>query len=329
MSTHTTEPALSRPARDGAGPLPRTATPSRRPGTTGEAHPRRRRLRFQPAWLFMAPSLIILGVFVLFPILQTLYYSFFDWTIGASSQTFLGFGNYIKLFQDPQFWNALGVTLIFTAFAVVFQITLGFGSALLLLKDNLLTRIVRSVYFFPTIVSFVTIGLVWKFLLDPSIGLVGGLTQLLGLQPVAWLQSTSLALPSVIFVAVWRSVGFAMILFVAALKAVPAERYEAGRLDGANNRQLTLYITIPSVRPTLLFATMILTIQSLQVFDLVYVMTDGGPVFRTDSLVNLIYRDGFVNYQTGYASAISWVLFALIMLLSLLQLRLFRYNDVD
>jgi multiple sugar transport system permease protein/raffinose/stachyose/melibiose transport system permease protein len=329
VSTHTTQPALSRPARDGAGPLPPTATPPLPSGSRADAGRRRRSRSFQPAWLFMAPSLIILGVFVLFPILQTLYYSFFDWTIGASSQKFLGLGNYIRLFQDPQFWNALGVTLIFTAVAVVLQITLGFGSALLLLRENLITRIVRSVYFFPTIVSFVTIGLVWKFLLDPSIGLVGGLTQLLGLQPVAWLQSTSLALPSVIFVAVWRSVGFAMILFVAALKAVPAERYEAGRLDGANNRQLTFFITIPSVRPTLLFATMILTIQSLQVFDLVYVMTDGGPVFRTDSLVNLIYRDGFVNYQTGYASAISWVLFALIMLLSLLQLRLFRYNDVD
>lgn len=277
----------------------------------------------------MAPSLLILGVFVIFPIFQSLYYSFFNWTVGAASQQWVGFGNYAKLLQDPQFLNALGITLIFTVASVVLLIALGFGSALLLLRENLLTRIVRSIFFFPTIVSFVTIGLVWKFLLDPSIGLIGGLSQLVGLQPIGWLQSTSFALPSVIFVAVWRSVGFAMILFVAGLKGVPAERYEAGRLDGATNLQLTRFITIPSIRPTLLFATMILTIQSLQVFDLVYVMTDGGPVFHTDSLVNLIYRDGFVNFQTGYASAISWVLFAIIMLLSLIQLRLFRYNDVD
>lgn len=277
----------------------------------------------------MAPSLVILGVFVIFPIFQSLRYSFYDWTVGASSQTWVGLGNYVKLFQDGQFWNALGVTLIFTVVSVVLLIIVGFGAALLLLREDLATRIVRSIFFFPTIVSFVTIGLVWKFLLDPNIGLVGGVTAALGLHPIGFLQSTSLALPSVIFVAVWRSVGFAMILFVAGLKAVPAERYEAGRLDGATNAQLTRFITIPSVRPTLLFATMILTIQSLQVFDLVYVMTGGGPVFRTDSLVNLIYRDGFVNFQTGYASAISWVLFALIMLLSLVQLRVFRYNDVD
>jgi ABC-type sugar transport system permease subunit len=300
-----------------------------RPTRSAPSPERRRRRRFQPAWLFMAPSLLILGVFVLFPILQSLYYSFFNWTVGASSQEWLGLGNYIKLFHDPQFWNALGITLVFTAVSVVLLVALGFGTALALLRENLASRIVRSVYFFPTIVSLTGVGLVWKFLLDPDIGLVGGITRMLGLPPVAWLQSTTLALPSVIFVDVWKSVGFAMILFVAGLKGVPAERYEAGRLDGANTWQLTRFITIPSIRPTLLFATLILTIQSLQIFDLVYVMTDGGPVFHTDTLVNLIYRDGFVNFQTGYASAVSWVLFAIIMLISLLQLRLFRYNDVD
>lgn len=277
----------------------------------------------------MAPSLLILGVFVLFPILQSLYYSFFNWTVGGASQQWVGIGNYAQLFQDPQFWNALAITLVFTIVSVVLLVVLGFGTAMALLRDSLATRLVRSIYFFPTIASLVTIGLVWKFLLDPNIGLVGGLTHLFGLPPVAWLQSTKLALPSVIFVDIWKSVGFAMILFIAGLKGVPAERYEAGRLDGAGNWQLTRFITIPSIRPTLLFTTMILTIQSLQIFDLVYVMTDGGPLFTTDTLVNLLYRDGFVNFQTGYASALSWVLFAIIMLISALQLRLFRYNDVD
>ncbi|BDZ52233.1 sugar ABC transporter permease [Frondihabitans sucicola] len=277
----------------------------------------------------MAPSILILGVFVLFPILQSLYYSFFDWTIGAVSQQFVGFGNYAKLFQDPQFWNALGITIVFTVVSVVLLLALGLGTGLLLLRDTLITRLVRSIFFFPTIVSLVSIGLVWKFLLDPDIGLVGGLSQVFGITPVHWLQSTSLALPSVIFVDIWKNVGFAMILFVAGLKGVPQERYEAGRLDGAGTWQLTRFITIPSIRPTMLFTTMILTIQSLQVFDLVYVMTDGGPVFHTDTLVNLLYRDGFVNFQTGYASAISWVLFAIIMLISALQLKVFRYNDVD
>ncbi|MCU1526362.1 MAG: sugar transporter permease [Frondihabitans sp.] len=312
MSAIVTHPESSRLERGGSGPAKS-----------------RRVFRFQPAILFLAPSAIILGAFVFWPIIQSLYYSFYNWTIGATTQQWVGFGNYAELFRDPRFWNSLGVTLAFTIVTVAIVVVLGFLTALGLLRENLITRVVRSVFFFPTIVSLVSIGLVWKFLLDPSIGLVGGLTQLFGLAPVAWLQSTQLALPSIIFVAVWRNVGFAMVLFVAALKGVPAERYEAARLDGANNRQMTAFVTIPSIRPALLFTTLILTIQSFQVFDLVYVMTGGGPLFVTDTLVNELFREGFVNFRTGYASAISWVLFAIIMIISALQLRFFRYNDVD
>lgn len=289
----------------------------------------RKRLRFQPAWLFMAPSLLILGIFVFYPILRSLYYSLFDWTVGASTQKWVGLGNYAQLLHDSQFWNALRVSVIFTVASVVLLLVFGFITALALVRNSLANRIVRSILFFPTIVSFVTIAMVWKFLLDPNIGLVGGLTKAVGLQPVAWLTSVHLALPTVIFVAIWRSLGFAMILFLAGLQSVPNEYYEAARIDGASSGRLVWSITLPSIRPTMLFATMILTIQSLQVFDLVYVMTDGGPLFTTDSLVNLLYRVGFVNFQTGYAAAISWALFVIIMVISLIQLRLFRFNDVD
>ncbi|RKR73442.1 carbohydrate ABC transporter permease [Frondihabitans australicus] len=319
MTSEITGTAPSRVTRGGAVPPASAESPARR---------RRRRPRIAP-WLFMAPSAIILGVFVLFPIVRSLYYSFFDWTVGASTQPFVGFGNYIKLFHDSQFWNALRVTLEYTVVSVVLLLVLGFITALLLQGESLANRIVRSVFFFPTIVSLVTIGMVWKFLLDPSIGLVDGLAATLGLPSVAWLTSVHLALPTVIFVGVWKSTGFAMILFIAGLKGVPQERYEASNLDGAGRWQTIWSITLPSIRPTLLFTSLILTIQSFQVFDLVYVMTGGGPLYATDSLVNLLYRDGFVNFQTGYASAISWVLFAIIMIISLLQLRLFRYNDVD
>ncbi|MBN9375057.1 MAG: sugar ABC transporter permease, partial [Cellulomonas sp.] len=158
---------------------------------------------------------------------------------------------------------------------------------------------------------------------------VGGLTKALGLTPVSWPQTPSLALPTVIVVAIWRSTGFTIVLFIAGLQNVPPELYEAARLDGANGRQLIRHITLPQIRPTMLFATTILTIQSLQVFDLVFVMTGGGPLYATDSLVNLLYRYGFVNFQTGYASAIAQVLLLIIMIVSLIQLRVFRFNDVD
>jgi multiple sugar transport system permease protein len=290
---------------------------------------RAHRIRWQPAWLFMAPSLAILGVFVLWPILVSFWYSLHDWTVGASTEPWVGFGNYVTLFHDPQFWNALGNTLEFTVATVVILVVLGFLAALALMRDGMVNRVVRSVFFFPTVVSLTSIGLVWRFLLDPNIGLVGGITQLFGAAPVGWLQSTHLALPTIIFVDIWKNVGFVMIIFLSGLKAVPAERYEAGQLDGASRSQLVRYVTIPGIRPTLLFATMILTIQSLQVFDLVYVMTDSGPIFSTDTLVTMIFRDGFVNFQTGYAAAISWVLFVVIMAISAVLLRFFRYNDVD
>jgi multiple sugar transport system permease protein len=277
----------------------------------------------------MAPSLLILGVFVLWPIVSSLWYSLHDWTIGASSQPWVGLGNYIKLTQDPYFWIALRNTLEITVVSVIALVILGLLLALALSGEGIITRIFRSVFFFPTVVSLTAIGMAWRFLLDPNIGLIAGITSALGFGSVNWLQSTTLALPTVIFVAIWKNVGFVMIILVAGLKGIPPELYEAAALDGAGPFSLARYVTIPGLRPTLLFATLIMTIQSLQLFDLVYVMTDGGPLFTTETLVTKLFNDGFVDFQTGYASAISWVLFILIVGISAIQLRIFRYNDVD
>jgi len=289
----------------------------------------RRRFRFQPAWLFAAPSLTIILIFIVFPIFQSFWYSLHKWRIGADVQKWLGLGNYQRLFADEFFWNALQVTVIFSIVSVIAQMVLGYLIASALLRDTRLNRVARSVYFFPTIVALATIGLVWRFLLDPSIGLIGGVMAAFGAEPIGWLQDPALALPTVIFVSVWKNLGFTMVILLAGLTGVPAHLYEAAKIDGANNRQLTWHVTLPSIRPTLLFTTMILTINSLQVFDLVYVMTNGGPLFATDTLVTMMFREGFANFDIGYASAIAWVLFALIMILSALQLRLFRYHDVD
>ena len=311
VSTHTTSSAV-RGARPG--------------GRRGPRHPRFRGL---PGWLFAAPSLIILLVFIVYPITQSLWYSLHDWRIGAESQIWLGLGNYQRLLADELFWNALRVTLLFSLVSVVLQIGIGYWAATALVRETWFNRIVRSVFFFPTIVALATIGLVWRFLLDARIGFVGGVVQLFGGDPVEFLQDPSLALPTIIFVSVWKTVGYAMVILLAGIKGVPDSLYEAARLDGANARQLNWHVTLPSIRPTLLFVTMILTINSLQVFDLVYVMTNGGPLFATDTLVTMMFREGFTNFDLGYASAIAWVLFVIIMLLSALQLRLFRYQDVD
>lgn len=287
------------------------------------------RPRHAAAWLFAAPSLTILTVFIVLPIIQSLRYSLYDWQVGATVQEWVGAQNYLDLFTDDLFWNALRVTLVFSAVSVVAQLTLGYAAAAALLRDSWLTKAIRSVFFFPTIVALATIGMVWRFLLDPNIGLVGGITAWLGAEPIAWLQDLDLALPTVIAVSVWKNVGFTMIILLAGLKGVPGHLYEAARLDGAHGWRLTQHITLPSIRPTLLLAAVLLTINSLQVFDLVYVMTNGGPLNSTDTLVTMLYREGFQYFNLGYASAIAWVLFTIIVLASALQMRLFRYNDVD
>jgi len=300
-----------------------------RPTAHGEQPRKRRRFRAGPALLFIAPSFLILGVFVLWPILVSFWYSLHDWTIGADDQPWVGFDNYVKLTQDPRFWDALIHTTLITVISVVGIVVVGLALALALAAEGLGTRIIRSAFFFPTVVSLTSIGLVWRFLLDPELGLIGGITSALGLGKVGFLQSPELALPTIIFVNIWKNAGFVMIILIAGLKGIPSERYEAARLDGAGAVNLLRYITLPALRPTMLFATLIMTIQSFQLFDLVYVMTGGGPLFSTETLVTLLFREGFVNFHTGYAAAISWALFLVIVVISALQLRIFRYNDVD
>lgn len=300
-----------------------------RSGDREAPHRRRRGPRGWRAWLFAGPSLAIILVFIVFPIAQSFWFSLHDWKIGADVQEWLGLANYERLFGDERFWNALRVTGVFSVVSVLAQLVLGFLAASALQHDGLFTRAVRSIFFFPTIVALATIGMVWRFLLDPNIGLVAGITTTLGLPAVGWLQDPALALPTLIFVSVWKNVGFTMVILLAGLKGVPTHLYEAARLDGASNARITFSITLPSIRPTLLFTTMILTINSFQVFDLVYVMTKGGPLFSTDTLVSMMFREGFENFDLGYASAIAWILFLVIAVLSAVQLRLFRYDDVD
>lgn len=290
---------------------------------------RRRRFRIPPAWFFMAPSLLILGVFVLWPILESLWYSLHNWVIGSDVQPWVGLDNYVALTRDPLVWGALVHTVEITVVSVIILVALGLLMALALSSEGIGSRIIRSAFLFPGVLSLTAIGLAFRFLADPNIGLFSGLLKGAGIQPIPLLSSTTLALPTIIAVWIWTNVGFAMIVLVAGFKGIPAELYEAARIDGAGSFALTRYVTVPSLRPTLLFVTLILTIRSLQTFDLVYVMTAGGPLFTTDTLVTTLIREGFVNFHTGYASALSGVLLVFIAAVTSVQLRFFRYNDAD
>ena len=290
---------------------------------------RRKRIRFNSAYLFIAPSLLLIGVFIAEPIVQSLWMSLHDWTIGGAHQLFTGLSNYASLLGDGRFWNALKVTVIYTVCVAVGQVGFGLAIASRLRRTTWYSSVIRVAYFFPFIGALAVVGVVWKFLLDPQVGLLAAWASKLGFVPIAWLQSTTWALPALIAVGIWKNVGFAMIIILAGMQGVPDHLYEAATMDGAGAWGQFIHITMPSLRPTLLFAMIIATINGLQLFDLNYVMTNGGPLFHTESVVMYLYQRGFIDFRMGYATAIAWILFLVIMVISFAQLRLMRYKDVD
>ena len=290
---------------------------------------KRRRPRVNPAYLFIAPSLLLIAVFILEPLAQTAWMSLHDWSIGEASHAFRGLGNYRTMLHDPRFWNALKVTTIYTIAVTIGQVVLALGLAEALRRTTWVTTILRAAFFFPFIASLAVVGIVWRFLLDPQVGLVDALLAQVGASQPNWLQSTSLALPTMIVVGIWKNFGFAMIILLAGMQGIPTHLYEAASLDGAGAWARFRHVTVPSLRPSLLFVLVISTITGLQLFDLSYVMTNGGPVFHTESIVQYLYQRGFIDFDLGYAAAISWVLFAITLIVSIVQLRALRYRDVD
>jgi len=272
---------------------------------------------------------LILAVFILIPIGQAAWMSLHDWSYLQQSHPFIGLRNFAELMHDTRFWNALSNTVIFSVVTVPAQVILGLLLAVRFTRSTKVNSFIRSMYFFPVISAFATMAIVWKFLLSPEIGPFAGWFRDLNLPVINVLQSTSYALPAVIVVGLWKNVGFTMVILLAALQDVPDDLNEAAALDGAGSWMRFRHVSLPSIRQPLLFATIMAIIASLQVFDQVYVMTGGGPLFHTETLVTYIYQMGFQRYRSGYASAVAWVLFLLIMLISAAQLRLFRYRDVD
>jgi ABC-type sugar transport system permease subunit len=292
---------------------------------------RRRRRWANPraGLLFLLPSALIICVFVIYPIAQSLWMSLHDWSFFQTTHDFIGLANYAELLRDPRFWNALGNTVVFTVVTVPIQIVIGLLLAVRLSQTQWWAVFLRSAYFFPVISSFATMAIVWKFLLSADVGPTASWLRGAGIAPIDVLHSPTLALPAVILVGLWKNIGFTMVILIAALQDVPESLNEAAVLDGANAWKRFQNVTMPSIRQALLFASIIAVIASLQVFDQVYVMTRGGPLFHTETLVTYMYGQGFTEYRSGYAAAIAWVLFLLIMLVSVLQLRIFRYRDVD
>ena len=294
---------------------------SRRPLRVGQ--------QARAAYLFMLPSLLILALFVLLPIVQAAWISLHNWSLSNDEQPFTGLVNYQTLFGDDRFWNALRNTLVYTVGVVPGQVILALVFALILNEKLRGRTVYRAIFFLPVLVSFAVEAIIWRFLLDPDIGLLAYYSSLLHLPSIEWLRSTTWAMPAVIIVSVWRWFGFNLVILLAGLQGIPESYYEAAKVDGATAWRRFRHITLPLLRPALLFAIVNAVIAALQAFDQVYVLTRGGPLFSTETIVSYVFHQGFEVYDMGYASSAAMVLFFLIFLLTLGQLKVLRYQEVD
>jgi ABC-type sugar transport system permease subunit len=298
---------------------PLALSPQRKPGQIGR--------QTRAAYLFMLPSLFILLVFVVVPIVQAAWISLHDWQLGSDNNPFTGLSNFQKLAGDERFWNSLRNTVAYTAAVVPGQIILALVFALMVNAKLRGRTVFRAVFFLPVLVSFAVEAIIWRFLLDPNIGLIAYFSSLVGIPSIEWLRSTTWAMPAVIIVSIWRWFGFNLVILLAGLQGISETYHEAARIDGANGWQNFWYVTLPLLRPSLLFAIVNAVISSLQAFDQVYVLTRGGPLFSTETIVAYLYHQGFTLFDMGYASAAAMVLFFLILGLTLVQLKVLRYQE--
>ena len=241
-----------------------------------------------------------------------------EWCMGSMTG-FVGFSNYIAMFKDPYFWNSLQVTLVYTLGVTVLSLPLGLLVALGLNVKIPLSNLWRSLYFTPSVTATVAAGIVWTRLFDPYDGLVNHLLRVVGIRGPAWLSSPEWALVAVILVGAWKRLGFNAMIYLAGLQGVPGELYEAALVDGANVWQRFAYITCPLLLPTTWLLLIMCVIDSFQVFDLVHVMTSGGPMSSTEVMGLYLYRQAFGLFHMGYASAIAWVIFLLVFIATLVQ----------
>ncbi|HIY22821.1 MAG TPA: sugar ABC transporter permease [Candidatus Brachybacterium merdigallinarum] len=254
------------------------------------------------------------------PIVISLYYSFTSYSV-LGSPTWTGLENYTRLVGDPAFRQALLVTAIYTLCAVPLQtvVSLVVAEAVARRFRNWFGSVVRSVMFVPVVASLVVSAVVWRAILGADKGLVNSMLQAVGLEQINFLGQPNLALGAVILVTVWKNIGYFLVIYYAGIMAIPGELYEASSIDGASRRQQLLNITIPSLRPVTLLVVILGTIWSFQVFDLVYVMTGGGPGGATTTIVMRLYQAGFENFQMGYASAMAMVLFVIVVVIAIIQ----------
>ena len=278
--------------------------------------------------ILTAPTVLIIILIILFPISFAIVSSFFDYTLlNKSFNNFVGLENYFNTLRNERLINSISVTVLFVVLVVLFEFLIGFFIALLL---NSINRF-KSVYYFilllPLLINPVVVGLIWRMFLHPQLGILNFLLGLIGIDPVNWLGDPDMAFITIIFVDIWHQVSFMIILLLAGLSAIPKEPYEAARSDGASILDCFFHITLPFMRPVILVTILIRMIFAIKTYDLIYIMTKGGPGDSTDLISYYIYRSAFISLNLGEAAAMSSIL---VLIIIIMTLPLFRYmNRVD
>lgn len=279
----------------------------------------RRRAENRAAFLFLLPNILGFTLFSLIPTFASFGISFLDWGL-LDSPSFAGLANYAELLKDSVFWLTLKNTALYSFVKVPLNLILSLLLAILLNKQLHGRNFFRSIAFLPSVCSSVAVALIWSPLLESSSsGLVNNFLSFFGVDVIPFLVSTEWAMPSVIFVGLWKELGYFMIIFLAGLQGIPRSYYEAAAIDGASSRAVFFNITIPLISPTTFFALITSLIGSFQIFDLTSVLTKGGPANATNTLVMYIYQNGFLFFRMGYASALSLILFISIFIITLVQ----------
>ena len=281
-----------------------------------------KRREWLAAAVFLAPNMIGLTVFIVIPVIAGFFISFTEWDM-LSAPEFIGLANYVELLTDDRlFWITLRNTVVYSLFVIPGSIVI---SLLLALALNTRIRgvgLYRTIYFLPYVSSTIAISLVWKWIMHPDFGILNGFLGLFGAPKLGWLQDRNMALLSVAIVAIWHSAGYNMTIFLAGLKGIPRTYYEAAQIDGATYWQRFWRITFPLLTPTLFFVLVISLIGSFQVFNLVYIMTEGGPGNSTQVYVYYLWENAFSYFRMGYASAMAYILFVIMLVITLFQVRL-------
>ena len=280
----------------------------------------KRLLHKDGAWAFvmLLPNLLGFLIFVVFPVFATFAISFVEWDL-ADHLEFVGLGNYERLFSDEVFAKVFWNTVYFTAVTVPVGIVLSLFLAILLDQKLRFVRFYRAAFFIPVISSMVSVAIIWQWIYNPEYGLLNYVLSWFGIKGPAWLTSTRWAMIAVMITAVWKNLGFNMLIFLAGLQSIPESYYEAAEIDGVKWFAKFRHITVPLLSPTTFFVTVMAVINSFQSFDIVYLMTQGGPARSTSVLVYYIFQNAFQFFDMGYASAIAYILFFVVLFLTMLQ----------